>query len=112
MAYKNKIGFGHHWFIGSDSIISSEDLTTRLDNYLKVLNDDYEIERKHALNEIKITVLPQKVFYDWMKANNKLGGQNKFPRVLKGLTKDNWISFLNSYQELYTQKEENNSIYH
>lgn len=50
--------------------------------------------RKHALKEISITLLPNTVFYDFLKAEGMDGGQHKFPRVLKGGKKETWENFL------------------
>jgi hypothetical protein len=33
------------------------------------------------MDELKITVAKKNIFYDWLKQNNKLGGQNKVPRL-------------------------------
>jgi hypothetical protein len=65
-----------------------------IDNKLKELNDDYVVERKHALKEVKLTLLSPAVFYNWLKSKGKEGGQNKFPRVLKGEMASQWIDFL------------------
>jgi hypothetical protein len=90
--YKNL--FAHHWFVGSDDVVDSEKLKGVLDGHLKVLNDDYAVERKHALKRVFVDVLPSTVFYDWMKSQGKEGGQNKFPRVLKGEKAVDWLKFL------------------
>ena len=66
-------------------------------NKLKELNDDYEIERKYALKDIFVTVLPERTFMDFMKHKGKIGGQHKFPRVLKGSMLKDWQSFLDNY---------------
>jgi len=86
--------FSHHWFIGSDSEIDKEIFLKRLDGYLKELNDDYAVERLHALKNIKLNILPSQIFYDWMKSIGKEGGQHKFPRVLKKEKLNDWFSYL------------------
>lgn len=86
--------FGHHWFIGSDDSVDTQKLEQILDAQLKILNDDYAVERKHALQKVHVDVLPSSLFYEWMKVQGKEGGQNKFPRVLKGEKADNWQNFL------------------
>ena len=58
------------------------------------MNDDYEVERKHALKEVRCTVLPESTFLGFMRAKGKLGGQHKFPRVLKGKMLEEWNRFL------------------
>ncbi len=33
-------------------------------------------------------------FYDWMESKGKVGGQNKFPRVMKNAQLEEWIKFI------------------
>ncbi len=66
----------------------------RLDFHLKALNDDYTVERSAALKEVMVDIFPVQTFYDWMKSKGKVGGQNKFPRVMKSTMLDEWSNFL------------------
>ncbi|MEA5427476.1 GH3 family domain-containing protein [Arcicella lustrica] len=75
--------FGHHWYVGTDDKVDAQDLLKFIDETLCKINDDYPVERKHALKGLEITVLPVKTFYDFMESKGKTGGQHKFPRVLK-----------------------------
>ncbi len=86
--------FAHHWFISTDDIVNSEHLKILIDEKLKELNDDYEVERKHALKEIFVDVLSENTFMNFMKSKGKVGGQHKFPRVLKGKMLEDWQKFL------------------
>jgi hypothetical protein len=86
--------FAHHWFVATDDKVNAVDLAVRIDNKLKELNDDYEVERKHALKEVMVDVMPEYRFMDFMKAKGKQGGQHKFPRVLKGKMLEDWQKFL------------------
>lgn len=54
-----------------------------LDNALKSLNSDYEAKRYNdiTLNKPKINTARPQLFYDWLKHQNKLGGQHKVPRL-------------------------------
>ena len=54
-----------------------------LDENLQSLNSDYEAKRYNnmTLNQLKINVARENLFYDWLKENNKLGGQHKIPRL-------------------------------
>ena len=54
-----------------------------LDETLQTLNSDYEAKRYNnmTLNPLVINVAREKLFYDWLKDNNKLGGQHKIPRL-------------------------------
>ena len=86
--------FAHHWYVGTDDPTNAEELKVRLDNRLKELNDDYAVERNHALKDIFVTVLPNDAFYGWMASNGKMGGQHKFPRVLKKNLISDWENYL------------------
>jgi hypothetical protein len=54
-----------------------------LDNALKSLNSDYEAKRFNniTLNQPKLHVAKSGLFYNWLKNNSKLGGQNKIARL-------------------------------
>jgi phenylacetate-coenzyme A ligase PaaK-like adenylate-forming protein len=54
-----------------------------LDDKLKELNTDYEAKRKGdmALQLPLVHAVSQGTFYKWMKSRDKLGGQNKVPRL-------------------------------
>ena len=74
----------HEWLIEFKSPPSDLDYFTELfDNALKSLNSDYEAKRYNnmTLNKPKVHAAREKLFYDWLKANNKLGGQHKVPRL-------------------------------
>lgn len=58
------------------------------DNALKAINSDYEAKRYHnmLLKEPVIKVVPEFTFYHWLKSKNKLGAQNKVPRLCNDRT--------------------------
>lgn len=60
-----------------------EAFTKILDETLQSLNSDYEAKRYNnmTLNQLKVNVARENLFYDWLAANNKLGGQHKIPRL-------------------------------
>jgi hypothetical protein len=87
--------FSHHWYLAVDQHgADAEAIKKRLDQKLSELNDDYAVERKAALKEIFIHLLPTEVFYDFMRQRGKVGGQTKFPRVLKKQIATDWMEFL------------------
>ena len=90
--------FAHQWYIGTDKPASGEEIAERIDRHLKSLNDDYAVERKHALREVRVKVLPNSAFIDFLASKNKLGGQSKFPRVVKGRHLNDWLAFLETYK--------------
>jgi len=57
--------------------------TTLLDSALQEVNSDYEAKRFNntTLNAPKIHHARERLFYDWLKEKNKLGGQHKVPRL-------------------------------
>jgi hypothetical protein len=74
----------HEWIIEFRK--SPKDLnyfTELLDNALKALNSDYEAKRYNniTLEMPKVHVARENLFYDWLKINDKLGGQHKIPRL-------------------------------
>ncbi|MFH1322159.1 MAG: GH3 auxin-responsive promoter family protein [Bacteroidota bacterium] len=90
--YKNL--FAHKWYIGAEQSVDKQQLRNRLDEALLELNDDYRTERKAAIKEVLVEMLPNETFYEWMKLKGKLGGQHKFPRVLRGEQLKEWENFL------------------
>lgn len=89
-----KGSFAHHWFVGTDQEIDSERLTELLDEQLKILNDDYVVERRHALKAVIVDVLPMNVFNEHLSFLGKTGGQSKFPRVLNADKYKAWTDWL------------------
>lgn len=86
--------FAHEWFVATDDHVDATKLAEVLDANLKILNDDYEVERNHALKAVTANVLPEQVFLNFMRSKGKIGGQHKFPRVLKGKMLEEWKHFL------------------
>ncbi len=74
----------HQWLIEFDIEPESHDFFNEaFDNALKSLNSDYEAKRYHnlVLKFPDVVNLKKNTFYKWMKKRNKLGGQNKVPRL-------------------------------
>ncbi|MCF8218065.1 MAG: GH3 auxin-responsive promoter family protein [Bacteroidales bacterium] len=94
--------FAHKWYIGVDKKVSEIKTKALIDKHLKELNDDYKVERLAAIKDVFVEILPEAYFYEWLKRNGKLGGQHKFPRILKGEQLGDWINFLDT-------KKQNNS---
>jgi len=87
--------FGHKWYIGVDVPgIDKDALQRKLDEALKELNDDYAVERKYALREVQVELIPTAKFYEWMAKKGKMGAQHKFPRVLQREAFAEWEAFV------------------
>lgn len=75
---------GHEWMIEFKKPPQCiETFTELLDKNLQEINSDYEAKRFNnmTLNRLKVNVARPQLFYDWLKSQNKLGGQNKIPRL-------------------------------
>lgn len=92
--------FAHQWYIGTDNEVDPVTFRDQLDATLKKLNDDYAVERSAALKDVLVEILPTQRFYEWMESKGKVGGQNKFPRVLTKAQLEDWLSFLSVRQAL------------
>lgn len=74
----------HEWLIEFD--VEPTDIntfTTFLDDALKSVNSDYEAKRSYnlSLQMPKVRKLPRGSFVRWQESVNRLGGQNKIPRL-------------------------------
>lgn len=74
----------HEWLVEFDEVPA--DLAAFhqvLDDTLRRVNSDYDAKRHKdlALRMPMLRVLPAGTFYAWMRRRNKLGGQNKVPRL-------------------------------
>ncbi|HET9056435.1 MAG TPA: GH3 auxin-responsive promoter family protein [Chitinophagaceae bacterium] len=88
--------FAHHWYVACNDKVDKNVLIKKIDTHLKLLNDDYATERTSALKDVLIDVLPEDTFMKFMELKGKMGGQHKFPRVLKGNMLDDWQKFTTS----------------
>jgi hypothetical protein len=86
--------FAHKWYIATNDIVDAEAIRKRIDAILREINDDYATERVSALKEVFLEVLPEQKFMQFMELKGKMGGQHKFPRVMKGKMLQDWNKFL------------------
>ncbi|WP_103865791.1 GH3 auxin-responsive promoter family protein [Aquimarina sp. I32.4] len=79
----------HEWLIEfKEPPKSIDDFISILDHNLQQVNSDYEAKRYNntTLNMPQIRIARSNLFYDWLKKNNKLGGQHKVPRLSNSRT--------------------------
>ena len=74
----------HEWMVEFKN--PPEDIakfTQVLDENIQALNSDYEAKRYNnmTLNPLVLHVARPHLFYDWLKQQDKLGGQHKVPRL-------------------------------
>lgn len=88
--------FAHKWYIGCDTPhLDKAALIEELDLQLKITNDDYKTERDGSvLKEIQMEIVPTHTFFRWFEQRGKLGGQSKFPRVMKNDKFTEWEKFV------------------
>jgi hypothetical protein len=86
--------FAHQWYVACDDAVDTELLRQKIDDKLMELNDDYAVERKSALKNVHLKILPESAFMEFMRLKGKIGGQHKFPRVMKGKMNEDWMKFL------------------
>ena len=80
---KNNSGY-HQWLIEFEKAPSNiSKFCEDLDKNLQKSNSDYKSKRfkNITMKRLEIIVAKQKLFFEWLKFNNKLGGQNKIPRL-------------------------------
>lgn len=84
--------FAHKWYIGCDApSLDKQAIISELDHQLKLTNDDYKTERDGTvLKDIQLEIVPTNTFVKWFASKGKLGGQSKFPRVMK---KDRFVEW-------------------
>lgn len=81
---KDKETGGHEWIIEFDTPPTNlSQFTEILDSKLQDINTDYQAKRTGnlTLRMPLIHIAPKGTFYHWLKSRNKLGGQNKVPRL-------------------------------
>ena len=96
--FMNESTGAHEWLIEFEKEPNNLEYFIKvLDDSLKQINSDYEAKRfnNYVLKAPVIRQLPKGTFYNWLKANNKLGGQFKVPRLSNNrLVVDEIHSFL------------------
>lgn len=86
---KNREKGAHEWIIEFKKPPGDVELFTELlDRHLQQANSDYEAKRYNntTLNRLKLHCGREKLFYDWLKEKDKLGGQHKVPRLSNSRT--------------------------
>jgi len=88
--------FAHQWYLGIHGNADRGQVRLLIDSTLKEINDDYAVERGSALKDVFVDTIPVEKFYQFMDTKGKMGGQHKFPRVMKGTQLAEWQEFLRS----------------
>lgn len=82
--YMSENAGAHEWLVEFEKQPNNfEFFVALLDESLKKQNSDYEAKRYNnfVLHQPLVRNMPTNTFYNWLKANNKLGGQYKVPRL-------------------------------
>ncbi len=86
----------HEWYMVQHNGIDAQKLMELIDRKICMLNDDYAYVRKHALNLPVLNYVKKDTFYNFLKSQNKLGAQNKMPRVLNAEQIVLWENYINT----------------
>ena len=87
--------WAHQWYVSVENQnITPEQFAQSVDEELCRLNDDYAVERKYALREIRVRFLANEVFLKWLEQRGKMNGQAKIPRVMKGAQLEDFEAFV------------------
>lgn len=87
--------WAHQWYISAENCpIPAHTIAEALDRELCRLNEDYAVERQYALRNVRVELLTNQRFFDWLRTRNKMNGQAKIPRVLKGQQLTDFQDFL------------------
>lgn len=82
--FMQKNSGAHEWLIEFEKEPNNFDFfVALLDESLKKQNSDYEAKRYNnfVLHSPEVKKVANNTFYNWLKINNKLGGQYKVPRL-------------------------------
>ncbi|MDA9242007.1 GH3 auxin-responsive promoter family protein [Flavobacteriaceae bacterium] len=74
----------HQWLIEFEKKpLNISKFCKDLDSNLQELNSDYKSKRFKdiTMKSLEIIIAKEKLFFDWLRLKNKLGGQNKIPRL-------------------------------
>jgi len=72
----------HEWFLEMEKDQNIDRLSKTLDDYMQNRNPYYrDLREGNILQVLKITLIKEQGFNDYMKSMGKLGGQNKLPRL-------------------------------
>ncbi len=100
-AVREGSGWAHDWYLSvGNPRVDVQVLRTVLDETLCRLNDDYAVERRFALHDVRVHLLPQSVFMEWMEKRGKMNGQAKVPRVLKGAQLEDFQQFIHQQNHI------------
>ncbi|GGX04933.1 GH3 family domain-containing protein [Aquimarina muelleri] len=86
--------FYHHWYLGTETDITNEELAKALDEILKEANKNYRVARSKALKGVKVTKVPIDLFSEWSGTQKKKGGQVKMERVMSEEKFSEWKTFV------------------
>src|SRR5690554_2784276 len=74
--------FYHHWYLGTEAEVSTEELAEALDKALKNANKNYAVARSKMLKGVLVSTVVPGMFHEWNAKNKKKGGQVKMEKVM------------------------------
>lgn len=86
--------FHHHWYLGTEAKINTDELAKALDEALKEANKNYSVARSKALKGVKVSLVDPNMFHEWNAKNKKKGGQVKMEKVMDEEKFAEWEKFV------------------
>lgn len=84
----------HQWYIGCDNKMDENESSSFLDRKLQESNKAYRVSRKNVLVGVKVTLIPNEIFYEWNEKTKKKGGQVKMQRVMNEMELKEFADFV------------------
>lgn len=84
----------HHWYLGTETDINTEEIANALDEALKQANRNYDKTRSKLLKGVKVSTINPNIFYEWSAHNKKKGGQVKMEKVMNEEKFADWEAFV------------------
>ncbi|MEM1319188.1 MAG: GH3 auxin-responsive promoter family protein [Bacteroidota bacterium] len=75
---------GHEWLVEFERPPQDvEAFADKLDRYLREINSDYDAKRYKdmALQRLRLRILPEGTFFNWLRSKGRYGNQSKVPRL-------------------------------
>ncbi|MEX2350552.1 MAG: GH3 auxin-responsive promoter family protein, partial [Flavobacteriaceae bacterium] len=91
--------YHHSWYLGTEHKLNDEKVAKALDEALKNANKNYKVARSKALKGVKVKTISPDIFYEWIAANKKKGGQVKMEKVMDEEKFSEWEAFVTKQQK-------------
>ncbi len=92
--------FYHHWYLGTEAKVNTQQITEALDEALKNANKNYAVARSKMLKGVLVSTVSPNMFHEWNALNKKKGGQVKMEKVMDEEKFAAWERFVKTEKKL------------